>query len=232
MCIVLPHVIRSPPVGLITRCKQGQYEWLHWFPDPWLPVWCLHCLGNTCGCEYGGADRTLPLWWVFYSGLLPTVAGMAPSQKCHAEPYGCDGCKSLWSGIESAVKKLSEPSVLYSFWPPSVRSSSCQNSQHYALKSSIVYSVFWLVTDRFQSTFTCSCSVSALKFFAETSYYATLWSIVFKVSFVRITFYLPLKEQFTLKMKMQSLFNPLNAVSKPIWPFFINVLVSVSVKWN
>lgn len=97
------------------------------------------------------------------------------------------------------------------------------NSQHYALKSSIVYSLFWFVTDRFQSTFTCSCSVSALKFFAETSYYATLWSIVFKVSFVRnlIIFYLPLKEQFTLKMKIQSLFNPLNAVSKPIWPFFL-----------
>ncbi len=165
MCLVLPHVIRSPPVGLITRCKQGQYEWLHWFPDPWLPVWCLHCWGNTCGCEYGWADRTLPLWWVFYSGLLPTVAGMAPSQKCHAETYGCDGHKSLWSGIESAVKKLSEPSVLYAFRPPSVRSSSCQILNTTLWNPSLSILFFWFVTDRFQGTFTCSCSNQCSKVF-------------------------------------------------------------------
>lgn len=90
---------------------------VHWFPDPWLSVWYLHCWMCVCACEYGGADRTLPLWWVFYSSLLPTVHDMAPLQQCHAVMYGCDGRKSLWSGIESAVKKLSMPSVLYAFCP-------------------------------------------------------------------------------------------------------------------
>lgn len=107
--------------------------------------------GKTCGCKYGGADRTLPLWWVFYSGLLPTVAGMAPSQKCHAEMYGCDGCKSLRSGIESAVKKLSEPSVLYAFCPPSVRSSSCQILSTTLWNPPLSIPFFWLSLKDFKA---------------------------------------------------------------------------------
>ncbi len=99
------------------------------------------------------------------SGLLPTVAGMAPSQKCHAETYGCDGHKSLWSGIESAVKKLSVPSVLYAFQPPSVRSSSCQILNTTLWNPSLSILFFWFFTDRFQGTFTCSCSSQCNKVF-------------------------------------------------------------------
>jgi len=116
-----------------------------WFPDPWLSVWYFLCWMCACDCEYGGADRTPPLWWVFNSSLLPTLPDMAPSQQCHAVRYACDGRESLWFGTESSVKKLSMPSVLYAFFPPICVESLLSNSLHYALISSLVNALLFLL---------------------------------------------------------------------------------------
>lgn len=170
-----------------------------WFPDPWLSVWYLLCWMCACDCEYGGADRTSPLWWVFYSSLFPTVPDMAQSQQCHAAMYGCNGHESLWFGIESAVKKLSVPSVLYAFCPPSVLSPSCQilyiMLSYPPLYAMLFWSCPWLISRHLHMLRLWQRLqwISIQDFFAEARYYATFWSIFFQGQFYEastIVFYL------------------------------------------
>lgn len=225
MCLILPVVIRSSPLGFISRCKQG--------------IGALVSRSMTLCLVFALLDVRVCLWIWWGRSDSAALMGLLFQSVAYSAWHGtiaavprCD-VRVWWAQVVVVWYRVSCEEVIHAICPlcllpPSAWSPSCHNlciTLSYPPLS--IFFFFGSVPDRFQGTFTCSDFVKdfngfPLRFFAEARYCATFWSVVFQGQFYEARPIVFQKKTSLSKWKFQSLFAYLHIVSKPVCFFFFS----------